>query len=76
MPEPPPFHGLVEAPPVPHTGGPPSWPTREECGLCSRYQATVEQAEALGYPAHAASYRTAWDRHCVEISHKEMAVRP
>ncbi|MFI0910893.1 hypothetical protein [Streptomyces abikoensis] len=66
-----PFPGLPAAPPVPHTGGPLSWPTREECGVCARYRSAVDQAEELGYPGHAASYRRAWERHCKEILHRE-----
>ncbi|RLV08510.1 hypothetical protein CTZ27_06860 [Streptomyces griseocarneus] len=69
-----PFRGLAEAPPVPHTGGPPAWPTREECGICDRYRAAIGEAGEFGYPAHAATYRTAWERHCAQIPHREMAV--
>ncbi|MEU3350199.1 hypothetical protein [Streptomyces sp. NPDC037389] len=64
------FPGLPAAPPVPHTSGPLAWPTREECGVCARYRSAVGQAEVHGHSGHAASYRSAWARHCVEIPHK------
>ncbi|MEU1780796.1 MULTISPECIES: hypothetical protein [Streptomyces] len=68
---PPPFPGLPPAPPVPHTSGPLSWPTREECGVCARYRSAVRQATGLGYAGHAASYRRMWERHCTQILHRE-----
>ncbi|MEU5427583.1 hypothetical protein AB0H73_18540 [Streptomyces olivoreticuli] len=56
---------------VPHTGGPPTYPTREQCGLCRKYARAVRAAEEAGYPKHAAAYRDAWAKHDTEVLHKE-----
>ncbi|MBC2873620.1 MULTISPECIES: hypothetical protein [Streptomyces] len=35
---------LERAPAVPHTSGPPMYPTRDECGICGRYRSAVNGA--------------------------------
>ncbi|GAA0479204.1 hypothetical protein ACFQ2B_28240 [Streptomyces stramineus] len=40
-----PIWGLPGMVPVAHTGGPPAYPTRRECGICRRFRRAVAEAE-------------------------------
>ncbi|MGK5640764.1 hypothetical protein ACSNOK_20975 [Streptomyces sp. URMC 126] len=56
---------------VPHSGGPLLYPTREECGVCRRYQGKIAVTRAAGLPELTLGFRTAWDGHLKEHPHRD-----